>query len=191
MGYSFQTLAQIAYLLILWCRRDDIIHQDGHQFSYSMHTRCKCAILGCTVYGLSLGFGLVHPFARYRVYDVEYSQLVCARCPFKVGEEFLDEQRFGLSRRVMQKSVDGSAYRRWAAKLIKQRGGARGDILTWTLATQSAVMLVIREPDTPGGLRPSMACRAVSNSATADDMVTTSVRVVGQPRRVEEESEPV
>lgn len=28
----------------------------------------------------------------------------------------------------------------------------------------------MREPDTPGGFRDSMPCKAVSNSATAEDM---------------------
>jgi len=47
--------------------------------------------------------------------------------------------------------------------------------LTSTLLTQSAVMLVIREPDTPGGFKPSMACKPVSSSVTADDMMSRGV----------------
>jgi hypothetical protein len=39
-------------------------------------------------------------------------------------------------------------------------------LLTWTLATQSAVIFMIREPDTPGGFRESIACRPASSSAT-------------------------
>lgn len=39
------------------------------------------------------------------------------------------------------------------------------------LATQSDVRLVIREPDTPGGFKLSMACRPASKSVTADAMV--------------------
>jgi len=35
-------------------------------------------------------------------------------------------------------------------------------------------MLVMREPETPGGFRPSMACRPVSNSVTADDMMAAA-----------------
>ena len=42
---------------------------------------------------------------------------------------------------------------------------------TWTLAVQREVMLVILDPETPGGLRLSMDCRYASSSATADDMV--------------------
>jgi hypothetical protein len=33
----------------------------------------------------------------------------------------------------------------------------------------------MREPDTPGGLRPSSACSPASNSATAEDMATRRV----------------
>lgn len=54
-----------AYLLVLGSRRDNIVHQDGQQFSYSMHACSKCAILGSAAYGLSLGLGLVHPLAGY------------------------------------------------------------------------------------------------------------------------------
>ena len=43
--------------------------------------------------------------------------------------------------------------------------------LTWTLATQRAVSELMREPDTPGGLRPCMACRPASSSATGDAIV--------------------
>ena len=40
------------------------------------------------------------------------------------------------------------------------------------LETQSAVKLVIREPDTPGGLRFSMAWRPASKSVTAAAAMT-------------------
>jgi len=42
------------------------------------------------------------------------------------------------------------------------------------LALQSAVMLDILDPETPGGFRLSMDCRCASSSATADDMVKLS-----------------
>lgn len=35
-------------------------------------------------------------------------------------------------------------------------------------------MLLILDPETPGGLRLSMDCRMVSSSATADDMTATA-----------------
>lgn len=44
------------------------------------------------------------------------------------------------------------------------------------LATQSEVKLVMREPDTPGGLRLSMAWRPVSRSVTGDAIVMWCVR---------------
>ena len=46
--------------------------------------------------GLALDFGLVQPFASYIVYDVEYSKLVGGRRLFEMGEQLLDEDRFGL-----------------------------------------------------------------------------------------------
>lgn len=85
-----------AYLLIFWCRRQDVVHQDGYQFSYSMHACGECSVWRGKAWGLSLSFGLVQPFPRYRVYDVEYSQFVRARRLLKVGEEFLDEDRLVL-----------------------------------------------------------------------------------------------
>jgi hypothetical protein len=39
------------------------------------------------------------------------------------------------------------------------------------LAVHRDVMLVILDPETPGGLRLSIDCRYASSSATADDMV--------------------
>lgn len=45
-------------------------------------------------------------------------------------------------------------------------------MLTSMLETQSAVKLVIREPDTPGGLRFSMAWRPASKSVTAAAAMT-------------------
>lgn len=75
-----------AYLLILWRRCNDVVHQNGYQLSYSMHARSECSVWRREAWGLSLGFGLVQPFPRYRVYDVEYSQLVCAGCFLEVCE---------------------------------------------------------------------------------------------------------
>jgi hypothetical protein len=85
-----------AYLLVFWCRGNDVVHQNGYQFCYSMHARSECPVWRREARCLSLGFGLVQPFPRYRVYDVEYSQFVCAGCFLEVGEELLDEDRFVL-----------------------------------------------------------------------------------------------
>lgn len=43
--------------------------------------------------------------------------------------------------------------------------------LTWMLETQSEVRLVMRDPDTPGGFRLSIAWRPASKSATAEAMM--------------------
>ncbi len=75
-----------AYLLIFWCRSDDIVHQDGHQFSHSMNSGCEGPVRSGAVNGLSLNLGLVQPFASYIVYDVEYSKFVSGRCFLEMGE---------------------------------------------------------------------------------------------------------
>ncbi len=54
--------------------------------------------------------------------------------------------------------------------------------LTWTLFTQRAVSVAIRDPDTPGGFRFCMAFRPASNSATADDMAAFELALDYWPR---------
>jgi len=44
--------------------------------------------------GLASSF---YPLSGYRVYDIEYAQLVGARCLFEVGENLLNENGFILS----------------------------------------------------------------------------------------------
>jgi len=44
---------------------------------------------------------------------------------------------------------------------------------------QRAVILWIRDPDTPGGFNDSMACKPASNSATAEDMANERLRPGG------------
>jgi hypothetical protein len=107
-----------------------------------------------------LGLGLVQPFPRYRVYDVEYPQFVCAGCFLEVGEELLDENGFVLcDGDEVSKNVGCTAFDMGMLLLM---------LLTWTLATHSAVIFVMREPDTPGGFSESMPCRPASRSATTD-----------------------
>jgi hypothetical protein len=53
-------------------------------------------------------------------------------------------------------------------------------LLTWTFAMQRAVMLKMREPDTPGGFNNSMACKPASKSATAEDMTEMTTRECDQ-----------
>lgn len=54
------------------------------------------SILGRAVYCLCLSLGLFEPFPGYRVYDVEYPQLVCSWSLLEVCVDLLDENRFGL-----------------------------------------------------------------------------------------------
>lgn len=86
-----------AYLLVVGRRRDDVVHHHGDQHSYSMHA-CSKGPVWCRRAGrLSLGLRLIQPFPCYRVYDVEYSQFMCAGRLLEVGKELLDEDRLVLS----------------------------------------------------------------------------------------------
>lgn len=62
-----------AYLLIFRSRCNNVVHQDGDQLCYSMNPGGKGPIRGREARSLALGFRLVQPLPRYRVYDVEYS----------------------------------------------------------------------------------------------------------------------
>lgn len=80
---------------------------------------------------------------------------MCSGCFFEVCVDLLDEDRLGL--RYKLALVDWS-----------QVHGSRH---TWILAVQRVVMVLILDPETPGGLRLSIDCRIASSSATADDMM--------------------
>lgn len=67
---------------------------------------------------LSLGLGLVHPLASYRVYDVEYSQLVRAWCFLEVKVELLDKDRLGLSKYVVSLSPHRGSTASFSAALL-------------------------------------------------------------------------
>lgn len=45
------------------------------------------------------------------------------------------------------------------------------------------VTVLILDPETPGGLRASMAWRLVSRSATADDILLASLQWLGVPKK--------
>jgi hypothetical protein len=63
-----------------------------------MHSGSIRSILSDTANNLALVFRLLHPLARYRVYNVEDTKLVCARRLFEVRKDLLDEYRLGLPR---------------------------------------------------------------------------------------------
>lgn len=86
-----------AYLLIVGCVVYDIGHQNWQEFSHSIDTSGEGAI-GCGVARrLSSLASSFYPLSGYRVYDVEYSQLVGARGLLEMGENLLDENGFILS----------------------------------------------------------------------------------------------
>lgn len=77
--------------------------------------------------------------------------------------DLLDEDGF-----VLQHTTEVSLV----APLVKSDADSRGGrAFTWTFAVQSEVILLILDPDTPGGLRASIDWRKPSSSATAEDMV--------------------
>lgn len=126
-----------AYLLIVGCVVYDIGHQNWQEFSHSIDTSGEGAI-GCGVARrLSSLASSFYPLSGYRVYDVEYSQLVGARGLLEMGENLLDENGFILNV-CCAKSGDtldlGSRYSRWfqgqhgLEKVLQLRYGGRHDI---------------------------------------------------------------
>lgn len=79
------------YLLVFGRRRDDVVHQDGHEFRHSVDASGEGAIWRGAADGLALLLRLLQPFAGYRVYNVEHAELVGARSFLEVGENPLDE----------------------------------------------------------------------------------------------------
>jgi hypothetical protein len=94
-----------AYLLLLWNRRENIIHQDGHEFRYSVNASSIRPILGRAVNGLPLGFCLLKPFPGYGVYYVENTQFVRSRSLLEVRVNLLNQNRFGLDERQAVSTV--------------------------------------------------------------------------------------
>lgn len=64
-----------------------------------MYSGGKGAVLRRAVYCLALRLGLLEPFPRYGVYDVEHTQLMRSRGFLEVCVDLLDEDRFGLRMR--------------------------------------------------------------------------------------------
>lgn len=89
---------KIAYLLLVGSGLKNVIHQYGHEFRHSVYSGGISAILRRAVYWLSLGLGLLEPFAGYRVHYVENPQLVRPGRLFEVRVNLLDEDGFGLHR---------------------------------------------------------------------------------------------
>lgn len=91
-----RVIIKYAYLLFFGGGLHDVIHQNGHEFCHSVDASGVGSIRGRAVYCLCLGLGLLEPFPGYRVYDVEYPQLVCSWCLFEVCIDLLDKDGFGL-----------------------------------------------------------------------------------------------
>ena len=112
--------------MIIWGGLDYVVHQNGQQLLYSMHTSSESPILSSTVYGLSGTFGLLGPFPCYRVYDVEYTEFVGSGSLLEVGVKFLDEDRFGLWKGQLCPS---KVMRNWFEAYLNIRNAKRCEAL--------------------------------------------------------------
>lgn len=86
-----------AYLLILGCIVYDVGHQHGQELCDSVDAGGECAIRRCAAWRLPGLASSFYPLSGYRVYDIEYAQLVGARCLLEMSENLLDENGFILS----------------------------------------------------------------------------------------------
>lgn len=91
-----QNIVIRAYLLISRSIVNDIGHQDGQQFSDSVDASCKSSIGSCAARGLTSLACSFYPLPGYRVYDIEYAQLVGARCLLEVRIDLLNQDGFIL-----------------------------------------------------------------------------------------------
>jgi hypothetical protein len=78
-------------LLLFGGGLQNVIHQNRHEFCHSVDASGIGSIRSRAVYCLRLRLGLLEPFSGYRVYDVEYPQLVCSRCLFEMRKDFLNK----------------------------------------------------------------------------------------------------
>ena len=90
-SYRGDVIVKYAYLLLFRGGMQDIIHQYRHEFGHSVDAGGVCPIRCRAVYCLGLCLGLFEPFSGYRVYDVEYPQLMCSRCLLEVCEDLLNK----------------------------------------------------------------------------------------------------
>ena len=114
---------------------------------------------------------MFQPLASYRVYNIEYAQLVCPWCFFEVSVDLLDKDGFGL---LSEQSLVKIC-------ILGETGVARH---TCILVTQSEVMLPIFDPVTPGALRASIDWRLASSSATQEDMMESGQYLQSPKERI-------
>ena len=87
-----------AYLLILRSVVYDIGHQDRQQLGHSVDPSSKGSIWSSRTGWLACPARCFYPLSRYRVYNIEYAQLVCSWSLFEMGVDLLDEDGFILQR---------------------------------------------------------------------------------------------
>lgn len=90
-----------AYLLVVGSSVYDVSQEHRQKFGHSIHASSESTVWGTTTGCLTSLAGLVYPLSGYRVYNIEYSQLVCSWCFLEMGVDFLDEDGFGLGQRKM------------------------------------------------------------------------------------------
>lgn len=142
-----------AYLLIVWSIVDDVGHQYGQQLCHSVDARRKSPIRSGAAGRLTGLASSFYPLAGYRVYDIEYTQLVGARCLFEMGEDLLDENGFILCRVWLVSCSSSPVIRENGKRSYLNVGSAeRGDAVNlgsgyaWWLQGQHGLEIVLQFP---------------------------------------------
>lgn len=79
-----------SYLLIFGSGAEEVVHEHREKFSYSSHASCVGPVRATTSCGLSRLFGCIYPRSRHRVYNIEYSKLVCPWGLLEMSVDLLD-----------------------------------------------------------------------------------------------------
>lgn len=95
-----------AYLLIIRSVVYDIGHQDRQKLSHSVDPSSKSSVWSSRAGWLACPARCFYPLSRYRVYNIEYAQLVCSWSLFEMGVDLLDEDGFILGRVSCSQGLD-------------------------------------------------------------------------------------
>ena len=77
-----------------------IVHHSGQNVRHFLDTSSVSSRSGVARHYLAGSFGLLDPLARDRIYDVQYTELMCRRAVLQLLEDFLDDGRVGLEVRA-------------------------------------------------------------------------------------------
>ena len=77
-----------------------IVHHSGQNVRHFLDTSSVSSRSGVARHYLAGSFGLLDPLARDRIYDVQYTELMCRGAVLQLLEDFLDDVRVGLEVRA-------------------------------------------------------------------------------------------